>query len=231
MSTTLDGPRLPAARGDAKELVILLHGLGADGNDLIGLAEHWVDLLPDAEFVSPHAPEACDMAPMGRQWFSLRDRSPESVLAGARRAHAALDRFIDAELKRLGLGDERLALVGFSQGTMMSLYSGFRRRRAPAAIVGYSGALVAPELLAREAAAKPPVLLLHGDKDEIVPIGALHGSVAGLAAAGVAVAWHVSPGMGHAIDEIGLALGGDFLNRCLNGIGRPEAPERVPAHA
>ncbi|MSP51931.1 MAG: phospholipase [Alphaproteobacteria bacterium] len=225
----LDGPRLPAESGDAKELVILLHGLGADGNDLIGLAEHWVESFPDTEFVSPHAPEACDMAPQGRQWFSLRDRNPESTLAGAQRAHVVLDRFIDAELKRLGLGPERLGLVGFSQGTMMALYTGLRRPTAPAAIVGFSGALVAPERLVSELAARPPVLLIHGDKDEIVPVGALHGSVAGLSAAGVAVAWHISPGMGHSIDETGLALGGDFLVRCLTGRGRPQAPERLAA--
>ena len=129
-------------------LVMLLHGLGADGNDLLGLAPYWAPHLPDAEFSSPHAPEPCDMAPSGRQLFSLQTRDPESILAGAERAAPILNDFIDHELNRLGLADNQLALVGFSQGTMMALYVGLRRPRPPAAIIGFSGSLVAPERLA-----------------------------------------------------------------------------------
>ena len=213
----LRGPARPPDRGKPEMLVVLLHGLGADGNDLLGLAPHWAGRLPAAEFSSPDAPEPCDMAPFGRQWFSLQSRTPEAILAGAERAAPILDAFIDHELARLGLGDDRLALVGFSQGTMMALHVGLRRARAPAAIVGFSGSLVAPGRLAAELGARAPVLLVHGDADEIVPLAALHDAVAGLSAAGVGVIWHVCPGMGHQIDATGLEMGGAFLAAQLIG--------------
>src|ERR1700760_4311120 len=143
---TLSGPsRPPASGGPAKQLVILLHGLGADGNDLIGLAPYWAPLLPDAEFVSPNAPFPCDMAPYGYQWFSAQDRSPAAVLAGVRAAAPMLDTFIDESLAERGLGDADRALVGFSKGTMMSLFAGLRRAQPTAGILGFSGRLLAPE--------------------------------------------------------------------------------------
>lgn len=145
------GPsRPPASGGKPRRLVILLHGLGADGNDLIGLASYWARLLPDAEFVSPNAPFPCDTAPFGYQWFSSQDRSPEAVLGGVRAAAPILDAFIDEALENRGLGSRELALVGFSQGTMMSLFVGLRRAEPVAGIVGFSGRLLAPELLATE---------------------------------------------------------------------------------
>jgi phospholipase/carboxylesterase len=216
----LEGPAQPPASGEpARMLVILLHGLGADGNDLLGLVPYWARHLPDAEFSSPHAPEACDMAPSGRQWFSLQSREPASMLAGAERAAPILNEFIDCELARLNLTDRELALVGFSQGTMMALHAGLRRPRSPAAIIGFSGSLVAPELLASEASARPPVLLIHGDRDEVVPVQALHEAVAGLASAAVGVIWHVCNGMGHQIDQTGLDMGTEFLSVHLVGSG------------
>jgi phospholipase/carboxylesterase len=212
----LSGPSLaPASGGAARHLVVLLHGLGADGDDLIGLADHWAPLLPETEFVAPHGAEPCDMAPMGRQWFSLRDRSPDAVLAGARRAAQVLDGFLDHELARLDLADDRLALVGFSQGTMMALFAGLRRARAPAAIVGYSGALVGAGVLADELSVKPPLLLVHGDRDEVVPIAAFHDALPALGAVGLTVEWHVCQGLGHGIDASGLELGDRFLVRHL----------------
>ena len=151
MMPRLSGPsRPPASGGKPRRLVILLHGLGADGNDLIGLAPYWARLLPDAEFVSPNAPFPCDMAPYGYQWFSSQDRSPEAVLGGVRAAAPILDAFIDEALEQRGLGSGELALVGFSQGTMMSLFVGLRRAEPVAGIVGFSGRLLAPELLASE---------------------------------------------------------------------------------
>ena len=116
-SFDFDGPRFgPASGRAAQQLVVLLHGLGADGNDLISLAPYFAQVLPDAAFVSPHAPFPCDMAPMGRQWFSLQQRTPEAMLGGVRMSAPVLDAFLDAELERHGLTPERLALVGFSQG-------------------------------------------------------------------------------------------------------------------
>src|SRR5215212_6641567 len=129
MLMSLSGPsRPPLAGGRPRKLVILLHGLGADGNDLIGLQQYWGRLLPDAEFISPNAPFPCDMAPYGYQWFSVQDRTPTAVLAGVRAAAPSLDAFIDEELQKRDLTASDAVLVGFSQGTMMSLFVGLRRR-------------------------------------------------------------------------------------------------------
>ncbi len=146
----------PEADLEPGQLVILLHGLGADGNDLIGLAPRWAKLLPRARFVAPDAPFPCDMAPMGRQWFSVEDRSPERLAAGIETAAPILDQFIDAELDRSNLAPNQTAIVGFSQGTMMALHVALRRTQPVAAIVGYSGRLVAAERLADEIRARPP---------------------------------------------------------------------------
>src|SRR3954454_2612096 len=151
MIAKLTGPSLPAKSGAAKQLVVFLHGYGADGADLIELGQHWRSLLPDAAFVSPHAHERCAGAPMGRQWFALSAargvddaRSADDRLKGAEAARPVIDAFIDEELARLGIDESRLALCGFSQGAMMALHVGLRRKRAPAAIVGFSGMLVGP---------------------------------------------------------------------------------------
>jgi phospholipase/carboxylesterase len=211
-SLELDGPRFGPASGATPEaLIILLHGVGADGEDLLGLAPQLAQLLPGAVFVSPHAPFPCDMAPFGRQWFSLQDRSPVAIQSGVRAAAPILDAFIDAELARYELGDERLALLGFSQGTMMSLYVALRRARPCAGVLGYSGALVGPDDLAAEIKSRPPVLLIHGDADDIVPIQVLPAAVAALEACGVPVTSQRRPGLGHGIDQEGLVLGVRFL--------------------
>ncbi len=212
----LAGPsRKPASGGAPKQLVVLLHGLGADGNDLIGLAPYWAPLLPDAEFLSPDAPFPCDMAPYGRQWFSVQNRTPETALAGARAAAPILDAFLDDALAKRGLEAPQLALVGFSQGAMMSLFVGPRRPAAPAAIVAYSGALIAPQLLATEMRGKPPILVVHGDADPVVPPSMLPAAVAALKNYGIAVEELLRPGLGHGIDEEGLARGGAFLRAHL----------------
>ncbi len=201
----------PAAGGHPRELVVLLHGYGADGRDLLGLAPSWARLLPHAEFVAPDAPFPCEMAPSGHQWFSFEDRSAEMLLAGAQAAAAMLDGFLDDLLHDRGLGDDRLALVGFSQGTMMALHVAPRRRRCAAAVLGFSGALLAPDLLPRDILSRPPMLLIHGDADQVVPFASLAVAQAGLQAVGVPVTARALPGLGHGIDERGLAEGGRFL--------------------
>ncbi len=217
---TLDGPRLEPKSGIAKNLVVFLHGYGADGNDLIDIGRAWQNLLPDTAFVSPHAPWPCGQAPIGREWFPLTMRVPTERWDGVNAATPALDAFLDAELKRRNLPGSALALVGFSQGTMMSLHVGLRRAVSPAAIVGYSGMLVVPENVdpdqfAGEIRSKPPVLLIHGDQDQLIPVQALMHAAQGLAALEVSVQWHVSPGIGHGIDPEGLRQGGEFLAKAF----------------
>src|SRR5215472_6655544 len=218
MTPALSGPsRPPVSGGRPGRLVILLHGLGADGNDLIGLAPYWAPLLPTAEFLSPNAPFPCDMAPYGYQWFSAQDRSPASVLAGVRAAAPFLDGFIDSALAERGLDDGDLALIGFSQGTMMSLFVGLRRTKPVAGILGFSGRLLAPELLATELRSRPRTLLVHATGDPLVPYESLAAAEAALTEAAVPVQTLTCPGIGHSIDENGLRRGGSFLKEVLYG--------------
>jgi len=221
MAAELDGPRLKPRSGKARALVVFLHGYGADGNDLIEIGSAWQNLLPDVAFVSPHAPRPCGQAPMGREWFPLTFRDPNERWTGVNAAAPALNAFLDTELARNQLPPSALALVGFSQGTMMSLHAGLRRAVAPAAIVGYSGMLVTPtseaemEPFAKEIRSRPPVLLIHGDRDDLIPVQALFMAGQGLSALDVPVEWHISPGIGHGIDPEGLRHGGEFLARQL----------------
>jgi phospholipase/carboxylesterase len=179
---------------------------------LLAIGKVWQPLLPDAAFVSPHAPEPCGQAPVGRQWFTLTFRDPNERWIGVQQARPVLERFIDAELRRVGLPASALALVGFSQGTMVALHVGLRSAVPPAAIVGFSGLLVVPpdgdlQKFATEISARPPVLLIHGQEDDLIPAQALFQAAQGLAALGLPVQWHLSAGVGHGIDEEGLRHG------------------------
>ncbi len=215
-SLMLDGPRAaPASGGAPKSLVIFLHGYGSNGADLIDLAPYWAQALPDTLFLSPDAPQPCDGVPYGRQWWSLTSLTPQARAAGVRVSAPALNAYIDAQLAAHGLTEDRLALVGFSQGTMMALHVGPRRAKALAGIIGFSGMLADPEALAAEVVTKPPVLLVHGDRDEILPVASLHQAEAGLKDLGFEVSAHVSPGLAHSIDELGLRLGARFLAQKL----------------
>lgn len=213
----LDGPRLrPKAGGAPDSLVVLLHGYGADGRDLIDLGHAWADLLPHSAFVSPHAPESCAQAPVGRQWFPLTFRDPHELPRGAAAAAPLLRAFLETELAKLDLPPERLALVGFSQGAMMALKVGLGAELRPAAVVAFSGMWVdASTPPAVPVADPPPVLMLHGEDDEVIPAQALFGSARALAAAGVPVEWHLSLGLGHGIDDAELAIAGAFLAQSL----------------
>lgn len=214
----LSGPSAKPAQGGApKKIVVFLHGVGADGNDLIGLAPLFQKILPDAAFFSPNAPYPYDMAPFGYQWFSLKDFGPETRLKGSRAAAPVLDAYLDHLLALFGLDAEKMALVGFSQGTMMALHVGLRRARPVAGIVGYSGMLSGPELLADEIRSRPPVLLVHGDADQVLPVASLAAAEGALKKVQVPVEAHVRPGLAHGIDEEGIRLGLDFLGRVLGG--------------
>jgi phospholipase/carboxylesterase len=206
----VDGPRVGPLSGTARSLVILAHGYGSNGEDLIGLVPHWREALPDTVFVSPNAPEICPGAPGGYQWwgFGGADRA-----AGVRTAAPVLDAFIDAELARYGLTEDRLALVGFSQGTMLSLYVAPRRARQIAGVVGLSGALIGADDEALKT--RPPILLVHGDEDPMVPVDAFHKALETLERQGFEVTSHVSPGLGHGVDLAGVTLSKRFLGRVL----------------
>ena len=215
--TLLDGPRWgPRESGPAQQLVVLCHGLGADGPDLIDLAPYWGRTLAHAAFAAPDAPEACDMGPFGRQWFSIGDRAPAHIAAGVAVARAALDAFIDAELTRLGLARDAYALMGFSQGAMTALYTGLRRTVAPRGVLAFSGALVAADRLG-EATVRPPVLIVHGEGDEVVPVERSRLAQSALEAAGFDVQALYCPRLGHGIDEAGLSAAALFLQRVFAG--------------
>lgn len=213
---TLDGPSVPPAAGGAPtSLVIFLHGYGSNGDDLISLAPYWRAALPHAAFVAPNAPEPAPGGFGGYQWWALTSLTPAARAAGVRHSAATLNAFIDSQLVKYGLSEDKIALVGFSQGTMMALHVGPRRAKALAGIVGYSGMLADPEALAREGLTKPPVLMVHGDADEVLPIAALGEAQHALGVLGFDITAHVSPGLGHSLDADGLRLGQEFLVKVL----------------
>ncbi len=209
----LTGLRWGPGPGVARQLVVLCHGVGADGHDLIDLAPTWSQALPDAAFVAPHAPEPYDQAPHGRQWFSLADRTTSALYAGAQRAAPALQAYIDAELARLGLGRDDVALMGFSQGAMMVLHAGLRRQPVPRGLLAFSGALLwTPELM-QQCAGHPPVLLVHGEADPVVPFDRALASESALRQLGIPLQTLWRPGLEHAIDDVALSTGALFLQR------------------
>ncbi len=211
----LSGPGQAPHSGTAKQLVMFLHGLGADGNDLISLAPLMTNSLPDAQFVSPDAPFDCDLAPFGRQWFSFRDTGAEQMFAGVSAAADHLNRFIDAMLKQYNLPISKLAVLGFSQGTMTALHTLLRRPEPCAAIVGFSGAIVASNRLPIDIRCKPPVCLIHGDADNVVPYAQMIDAEAALLKAGVEVETHTRSGLAHGIDPDGLDIATAFMKKHL----------------
>jgi phospholipase/carboxylesterase len=217
LSKIVNGRSLQPLSGAAPmQIVLLLHGYGSSGADLISLAPQWRQLLPDALFLAPNAPQRCGLHAAGYQWWGLQAFTPQALAAGAASAAPAIDGFIDRKLDQYGLSESELALVGFSQGTMMALHVGPRRNRQVAAIVGYSGMLTGAAELRHLPITMPPVLLVHGSADPIVPVAGLHAAKHELELLGIKVSTHISNGLGHSVDLKGLELGGEFISRSLN---------------
>ncbi len=212
----------PASGGQPKSLVILLHGLGSNGQDLISLAPLWAQNLPDTLFISPDAPFACDMVPPGYpnsyQWFSLQSRDRAFIQEGIERAEPILEVFIAEQLKRTGVSANKLALVGFSQGTMMSLYTAPRLPYKIAGVLGYSGALFGEEGLVQDPDEfhKIPVHMIHGEADDVVPVTAHAHATEHLTKAGFEVTGHTTPHLTHSIDDHGIESGAAFLKKVLS---------------
>ena len=211
----------PAIAKKPDSLVILLHGLGSNGRDLISLAPLWARELPDTVFVSPDAPFVCDMVPAGYpnsfQWFSLQDRSPRKMLEGVETAFPILKEFIEAQLKKYAVEPENLVLCGFSQGTMMSLYTAPRLPYEVAGVLGYSGALIGGGPLTDDSETfnKPPVHLIHGEADDVVPVSAWHDARKTLEQAGFTVSGYTTRGLPHSIDDKGIDSGLAFMKSVL----------------
>jgi phospholipase/carboxylesterase len=204
----------PLSGAGPKQIVLLLHGFGSSGSDMISLARTWQHSLPDALFLAPHAPQRCGLG-AGYQWWALSAITPQALAMGAAEAAPAINAFIDRKLKQYGLSENELAIVGFSQGTMMALHLGLRRPRQVAAIVGYSGMLAGAAELRHEEITRPPILLVHGSHDPVVPVAALHAAENDLKRLGVEVSTHISAGVGHSVDPVGLRLGREFVSHAL----------------
>ena len=208
--------REPKSGGQPGSMVIFLHGFGANGQDLINIGDEWAQDLPDTVFLSPDAPFPCELAfgmPNSFQWFSLQSRDPHDMLRGAEQAKPILNNYIDNALKEYDLKDKNLALVGFSQGTMMSLHTAPRRTNKIAGVLGYSGLLLGN---VAESKHNLPVHLIHGEGDDVVPVTAYHHAREELVRAGFEVSGHTTPGLGHGIDSKGLQSGLTFLKEILS---------------
>ncbi|NNJ68303.1 MAG: prolyl oligopeptidase family serine peptidase [Boseongicola sp.] len=218
MSEDLDFQRRGSTSGEDSSVVMFLHGYGADGNDLLGLAEPLAPHMPDTVFIAPNAPDRSMANPMGFQWFPIPwiDGSSEAAAGeGLLQAARRLDAFIDKVLADEGLSPDRLILFGFSQGTMMSLHVAPRRADPVAGIVGFSGRLMIPDALAHEALTRPPVLLVHGDADDVVPFADMQAAANALQDAEFDVYGHVMQGTGHGIAPDGLSVALTFMKNFL----------------
>lgn len=206
---------MPSEKPDSA--VLLLHGLGSNADDLIGLAPALAEELPTTAFISPNAPHPCDMAPFGRQWFSLRDWSADSLWLGVQQAATPLRQMIEDVKSEFSLPTSRLALVGFSQGCMISLHVAPRLDEPLAAVVGMSGALIGEDFLAAQVKSRPPVLLTHGQMDPIVPYAAMPAAASVLSDNGFSVETISRPLMAHNVDDEVIMGASDFLARHLRG--------------
>ena len=215
MTRVLNAVRKASKSGDVSSIVVFLHGYGANGADLLGLADPLGEHLPDTVFVAPDAPEECAGAPNGYQWFPIPwidNSSEEEAERGMQSAVDDLNAFLDALMVDEDVLPEQVVLFGFSQGSMMALHVAPRREDAVAGIVAFSGRLLSPESLVDEVVSRPPILLLHGDADDVVPPQSLPQAAEALEQAGFTdVFAHIMKGTGHGIAPDGLSVALAFM--------------------
>lgn len=204
---------------DVKDLVVMLHGVGSNGKDLISLAPMLAAGLPGTKFISPDAPFVCDMVPSGYpdafQWFSLQSYNEASMLAGVQNASPLLEKFLETLVERFNLTYDKVALLGFSQGTMASLYTAPRLKETVAGILGYSGALLWEEDVKSEELKRMPIRLIHGEADDVVHVSSWHSAMEALKGHNYEVDGHTTPGLVHSIDQKGIDSGLEFLQKIL----------------
>ncbi|MGV8996992.1 MAG: alpha/beta hydrolase [Parvibaculaceae bacterium] len=206
--TQLNALRRDAAQS-AEWLVVFLHGYASSGADLMAFADYWQASMPTVAFVAPDGPTQAKDG--GFQWVGKRPGGDPKLYEDAVAVQPVIDAFIEGELVRLGLDASRLAIVGFSQGTLTALHIGVRRAVAPAAVLGYAGGLIGREHLAADITCRPPVMLINGELDELAPVYGMHVSVKALAEAGVVAAGQALPNLAHSVDADALIIGARFL--------------------
>jgi phospholipase/carboxylesterase len=206
----LDGPKTGFDGDDPDNLVALLHGYGSDSSDMIGLAKHFAAIMPATVFHAPQAPHRCDQFPEYFQWYPM---TPEGVAepADVGAISASLDMFLDETMQQYGLDESRTALLGFSQGTALALHAGVRRSKPLAGNIGFSGGLEFPEKLRVEIKSRPPVLLVHGDRDDVAPVSNAHEAAEALRKGGIHVDVHIARDVGHRVDPTGFSAAWRFL--------------------
>ena len=211
----ISGPEIKSKTQTLSSIVILLHGYGADGENLISLAAELSKAFPDTHFFSPNGILPFENAPFGYQWFGLNDRSEQSMLKGLNNAAPYINQFIDYQLQKFNLSDENLALIGFSQGAMLALHTALRRTKKIGAVISFAGMLVAPQLLQTELKSKPPVSFIHGALDDVIPLPAMQMALAALEYAHIPVETIIEPMLGHSIGTVGLEFARKALKRNL----------------
>jgi len=208
----LTGPELkPRSNNKPKRLVILFHGLGADGNNLMDLASVMNRFIHDTHFIAPNAPFPFDLSMSGHQWFSRQNANEENAIKGLKLVEPMVNEFVDYQLNRFSLTEKDLVAIGFSQGTMVALHTFLRKKNPIALIVGFSGALIAPQLLDSEMQSKPPVLLLHGEDDTVLPVGLMLKAKRELRSRNVSVTAQSYPNLAHSIGKEGFELAIDKI--------------------
>lgn len=211
----LIGPELPPISGKAESLVVFAHGWRADGDDMMGLAVQWAPSMPDTYFMAPNAPMPSEEMFGSFQWYDLGPENRHRRGEAVREAANTLNDFLDQQLAWLGLPPEKLVMVGFSQGYGVTFDAALRRVVAPAALVGFTGSIANKKTLPGEILSKPPVMMIHGDADPVIPVKALLESIHYLRDLDFDVTWHISHGLGHEIDQPAVDAGRKFVEEIL----------------